>query len=227
MWSFWWNFNHWLLRKLSEWQLPMQLVMKISSEWPHSLQWRHNKQDGVSNHQAHDCLLNCLFRHISKKTPKLRVTGLCAGNSPVTGEFPAQMASNAENVSIWWRHHENLLATQYIILGTHAHVPTYLNHICLDVTAVDESEARRRMWVTRQHVSGKRNQIWSFNLIRYVTLVSMAGVTVPVAYLSVESLYRYNDVTWQSQRPCHRGFPKQPLKLRHWWLNTSHNFMWR
>ena len=27
-----------------------------------------------------------------------------AGNSPVTGEFPAQMASNAENVSIWWRH---------------------------------------------------------------------------------------------------------------------------
>ena len=36
---------------------------------------------------------------------KLRVTGLCEGNSPVTGEFPAQMASNAENVSIWWRHH--------------------------------------------------------------------------------------------------------------------------
>ena len=27
------------------------------------------------------------------------------GNSSVTGEFPAQMASNAENVSIWWRHH--------------------------------------------------------------------------------------------------------------------------
>ena len=23
----------------------------------------------------------------------------------ITGEFPAQMASNAENVSIWWRHH--------------------------------------------------------------------------------------------------------------------------
>ena len=36
---------------------------------------------------------------------KLRVTGLCAVNSPKTDEFPAQMASNAENVSIWWRHH--------------------------------------------------------------------------------------------------------------------------
>ena len=42
----------------------------------------------------------------SKKTSKLRVTGLCAGNSPVTGEFPAQRASNVQNVSIWWRHHD-------------------------------------------------------------------------------------------------------------------------
>ena len=40
-----------------------------------------------------------------RKTSKLRVIGLCAGNSPGTGEFPAQMASYAENVSIWWRHH--------------------------------------------------------------------------------------------------------------------------
>ena len=61
-----------------------------------SLQWRHNDHDSVSNHQPHDCLLNRLFRLRSKKTSKLRVTGLCVGNSPVTGEFPAQMASNAE-----------------------------------------------------------------------------------------------------------------------------------
>ena len=27
------------------------------------------------------------------------------GNSPVTGVFPTHRASNAENVSIWWRHH--------------------------------------------------------------------------------------------------------------------------
>ena len=62
--------------------------------------------DCVSNHQPHGCLVNRLFKHRSKKTPNLRVTGLCEGNSPVTGEFPAQRASNAENVSIWWRHHE-------------------------------------------------------------------------------------------------------------------------
>ena len=70
-----------------------------------SLQWRNNGRDSVSNHQPLHCLLNGLFRHRSKKTSKLRFTGLCVGNSPVTGEFPAQMASNAENVSIWWRHH--------------------------------------------------------------------------------------------------------------------------
>ena len=72
-----------------------------------ALQWRHNERDGVSNHQCFDCLLNCLFRRRSKKTSKLRVIGLCEGNSTVAGEFPVQMASNAENISIWWRHHAN------------------------------------------------------------------------------------------------------------------------
>ena len=70
-----------------------------------ALRWRRNGCDSVSNHQPHDCLHNRLFGRRSKKTSKLRVTGLCVGNSPATGEFPAQMASNAENVSIWWRHH--------------------------------------------------------------------------------------------------------------------------
>ena len=74
-----------------------------------SLQWCHNGRDGVSNHQPRDYLLNRLLRRRSKKTSKLRVTGLCVGNSPVTGELPAQRASNAENVSIWWRHHVLLL----------------------------------------------------------------------------------------------------------------------
>ena len=65
----------------------------------------HNERHGVSNHQPHDYLLNRLFRSRSKKTSKLRVTGLCVGNSPMIGEFPAQRDSNAESVSIWWRHH--------------------------------------------------------------------------------------------------------------------------
>ena len=72
------------------------------------LQWLHNGRDGVSNHQPHDCLLNRLSGRRSKKIAKLRVTGLCAGNLPGTGEFPTQRASNAENGSIWWRHHGSI-----------------------------------------------------------------------------------------------------------------------
>ena len=80
-------------------------VMWPDAPCPHvSLLWRLNGCGGLSNHQPHDCLLSRLFRHISKKTSKLRVTGLCEGNSPGTGEFPPQRASNAENDSIWWRH---------------------------------------------------------------------------------------------------------------------------
>ena len=70
-----------------------------------SLQWRHNGRDGVSIHPPYVYLLNRLFRRRPKKISKLRVTGLCEGNSAVTVEFPAQRASNAENVSMWWRHH--------------------------------------------------------------------------------------------------------------------------
>ena len=75
-----------------------------------SLQWRHNGWDCVSNHQPEHYILNRLFGRISAKTSKLCVTGLCAGTSTVTGEFPAQMASNAENASIWWRHHSRVRA---------------------------------------------------------------------------------------------------------------------
>ena len=57
-------------------------LLRILGKIPNaSLQWRHNGRDGV---QLHNCLLNRLFRRRSKKTSKLHVTGLCAGNSPVT-----------------------------------------------------------------------------------------------------------------------------------------------
>ena len=54
-----------------------------------TLRWRHNERDSVSNHQPHGCLLNGLLRRRSQKTSKLRVTGLCVGNSP----GPVQRAS--------------------------------------------------------------------------------------------------------------------------------------
>ena len=53
-----------------------------------SLQWRHNGCVCISNHQPHDCLLKRLMSRRSQITSKLRVTGLCEGNSPVAGVFP-------------------------------------------------------------------------------------------------------------------------------------------
>ena len=70
------------------------------------LPWRHNEHDGVSNHQPYDWLLKRLFGGISKKIPKLHVTGLSEVNSPVAGEFPTERASDAGNFSIGWCHHE-------------------------------------------------------------------------------------------------------------------------
>ena len=84
----------------------------------------------------------------SKKTSKLRVTGLCEGNSPVTGEFPAQKTSNAEYVPIWLRHHvcqmsrlqlekwvQKCQKCQNIILGHYAHIqwPTIQYQTCPSV----------------------------------------------------------------------------------------------
>ena len=78
----------------------------------------HNANTGWQSHiHYNDALMSEMASHItsvpivysticcrrrSKKTSRLHVTDLCAGNSPVTGEFAAQWASNAENVSIWW-----------------------------------------------------------------------------------------------------------------------------
>ena len=72
-----------------------------------SLQWRRNETDGVSNYQSHDCLLNRLFRRRSKKTSKLRVTGLYERNSPMTGEFPhkgpvTRKMFPFDDVIMWW-----------------------------------------------------------------------------------------------------------------------------
>ena len=90
-----------------------------------SLQWRHNEHDGVRNHQPHDCLFNRLFGRRSNKTSKLSVTGLCVGNWPATGELPAQRASNAENVSIWWRHHVRYSPCLLVSISTVVWFPGY------------------------------------------------------------------------------------------------------
>ena len=48
-----------------------------------------------------------VYSDAGKKTSKLRVIGLCASKSLVSGEFPAWRASNEENAFIWLHQHDN------------------------------------------------------------------------------------------------------------------------
>ena len=112
MWFFL-SYHHWYFSaqpQLPSWSMYIAIHPR---NYPHflllycclSLQWRYNERDGISNHQPHNCLFNRFFRRRAKKISRHCITVLWAGNSPVTGEFPAQRASNVESVSIWWRHH--------------------------------------------------------------------------------------------------------------------------
>ena len=82
-----WDSIHQTKRRLAIKSREFPQLQDMGSKLCDPLQWRHNGRDSVSNHQSHDCLLNRLFRRRSKKTSKLRVTGLCAGNSLGTGEL--------------------------------------------------------------------------------------------------------------------------------------------
>ena len=81
---------------------------------PDPLQRRHNERDGVSNQRRLKCLVDCLFRPDPRKHQS---SASLAFVSPVPGEFPVQMASNAENFSIWWRH--RMTAINITLTGNH------------------------------------------------------------------------------------------------------------
>ena len=124
-----WSFQITLLRR----------TRSVLSTGKKTLMWRRNGHDNVSNHQPHGCLFNCLIRRRSKKTSKLRVTGLCAGNPPGTGEFPAQMVSNAENfpfddvimlqVGCDQQYFNCCLASTQILVPGHSHF-AYIWSLC-------------------------------------------------------------------------------------------------
>ena len=99
------NTSNFILASIVFWGTAIQMWVSEMC----SLQWRHNECDGISNHRRLDCSPNRLFRRGSKKTSKLLYTGLCEGKLPVTSGSPSQRTSNAENASIWWRHHVSLV----------------------------------------------------------------------------------------------------------------------
>ena len=122
-----------------------------------SLQWHHNVHGGVSNHRRLHCLLNCWFRRRSKKTSKLRVTGLYVGNSPVTGELPTKRASNAEKCSLWWRHQ-----SVGVCSSNDGFVVTVISH-------VTENEDKRAWQKATYRFEGVIYRSWLYN--NYITWI--------------------------------------------------------
>ena len=133
------------------WLTYITLVKKKSEMFMqcwNALQWRHYEPEVVSNHQPRDCLLNRPFRRRSKKTSKLRVTGLCVGNSPVTSyKYPTQMASNAENVPIWWRYH---VSSKGRVM--HIYIYIYVSYVCVSVNRVSIGSCNGLSYSRRQSI---------------------------------------------------------------------------
>ena len=110
------------------------------------------------------------------KASKPRVIGLCVRNSLVTGEFSAQRASNAENVSIWWRHHDvsSWLATTNVdssysscivihpILITYIGINTSLHAWCRIYVYSAPSHYLNQCWAIANRALRNKLQ-WNFN----------------------------------------------------------------
>ena len=101
-----WTFSAWIAEgaryvysRVCEW-----LTRRDNMEdWSHRnfvaisiLQWRHNER-----YVSQITRLRIVYSTVYSSA----LLTTCAGNSPVTGEFPEQMGSNAENVPISWRHY--------------------------------------------------------------------------------------------------------------------------
>ena len=89
---------------------------KIVFDYDFQMHYRHYDDVIMGAMASHITSLMIVYSTVysgadQSKHQNLRVIGLCGGNSPGTGKFPAQMASNAENVSIWWRHHHASIST--------------------------------------------------------------------------------------------------------------------
>ena len=153
------------------------LTWTLAWIWHGLSQWRHNERSSVSNHQRLHCLLKCRFRRRTKKTSNLRVTGLCAGNSPVTGEFPAQKALKRKcchfdeilitdcteschfdnfRCSQWWKFHQNDDISVSVKPVTRKMFP-FDDVIMLDF----DFEVLR--YLTRFHRPQFRNDVWFLN----------------------------------------------------------------
>ena len=158
----------------------------------YALQWCHNGCDGISNHQPHDCLLNRLFRRRSKKTSKLHVTSLCGGNSPVTGEFPAQMASNAEKLSF------HLMKSSWAEQDP-SYICNIFSHWLRSCSAIDRKQAHIKSITFWYHLICSKNRRHMFSPSDHM----MGGIFVTAHYYRFFLRTLTNHLKHEHLKCCH------------------------
>ena len=121
-----------------------------------------------------------LYSWADEKKSKLRVTGICEGNSPVTGEFPAQRASNAKNVSIWWCHHVRQVDWHIDHLGSmRGHTQSVYWFLINDILSYSfVSNFTASAWATTNHVEFENHRNRSIPPPYYRIYPSMDRVSI-------------------------------------------------
>ena len=121
----------------------------------------------VSNRRPLKCFFSVMFWVTSKKHQRSALLALCEGNPPVTGGFPSQRASNAESVSILWRHHATVgwCRQLKIILVGDKH--TFISHsqchaIYLGTDSISHQTSYRKI---SQSPEGARSVVRVFQLL--------------------------------------------------------------
>ena len=139
-------------------------VLDVWYIWIITLQWRHNERDGVSYHWRVNCLLNRLFRRWKHQSS---VTGFCEGNPSVAGGFPSQRARNAENLSISWRHHDEIIRLMITVVSF---LPgAVLIHSIFQLF---------NWWVYSTQVSGRGIYYWNKNIDNELIEISYGHVVL-------------------------------------------------
>ena len=134
------------------------------------------------------CLLNCFFRRRSEKTSKLQVIGFCAGNSPVTGQFPTQRASNAENASIWWcRHVKCVWKIQNQIMATSVMEQRV---ICISMSFM-VGIALLRYWELCDNSAVGLHPIWKLHISKWVVIACCLISTIEIPILMYRMWHCY------------------------------------
>ena len=158
--------------------------------------------------------------HKSKKTSKLRVIGFCVG------KFPVLKASNAKNVSTWWRHHTREYHSVLYCSRTHScslgkSFPSSTIHsICQCL----ECGALILTWHAVYPVSTHNcYALWRHPMEVFSALLALCAGNSPV----IDEFPSQKPVTWDFDVFFDLCLKKQlNQQSRRWWFETPSRWLW-